>query len=147
MKLLSRNTDYAVRALMILGVRERDYTSARSISEVQRIPYSFLRKILQTLIQNGLVESREGGKGGFRLAVAPERIKLINLIRIFQGGIKFSECMFRKKVCFNRANCALRERILEIEHFVTKKFSALTIAELIKKTELKRKTKLKRKKQ
>jgi len=117
MKLLSRNTDYAVRALMILGVRERDYTSARSISEVQRIPYSFLRKILQTLIQNGLVESREGGKGGFRLAVAPERIKLINLIRIFQGGIKFSECMFRKRSALTArtapsGNASLRSNIL-----------------------------------
>jgi Rrf2 family protein len=139
MKLLTKNTDYAIRALIILGSQKDQYVSARTISERQRIPYSFLRKILQVLIKNGIVESKEGGKGGFRLRLEPEQVGVLKIISIFQGDINLSECMFRKKICFNRPDCALRENILEIENLAIRKFSKLTIGKLINKSKKRRK--------
>lgn len=60
MKVLTKNTDYAVRALISLGMKSGGWTSARAIADEQTIPYQFLRRILQELIRNGLVESKEG---------------------------------------------------------------------------------------
>jgi len=133
MKLLTKNTDYAIRALMALGQAPGKFVSARKISQDQGIPYSYLRKILQDLIKNGLVESREGGHGGVRLKVPPRTIRLVNIIRTFQGRIQLSECMFRKKICPNRKVCALRREILDIEESVTLKFARLTVGQLMRK--------------
>jgi len=134
MKLLTKNTDYAVRALLVLGKKPGEYISARDISKQQGIPYQYMRKILGTLIKKGLVVSREGGKGGFRIKKDPAGIKVADVITAFQGDIELSECMFRKKLCAKRASCVLREKIMEIESMVAERFRGITIKSLLKET-------------
>jgi Rrf2 family transcriptional regulator, cysteine metabolism repressor len=132
MKLLTKDTDYAVRALLVLARGDKEYVSAREISETERIPYSFMRKILLKLFKSGYVDSREGGKGGFKLKKKPSKVRLVDLIHSFQGNIRLSECMFRSKVCHNRATCILRKNINRIEKIVEKEFEKITIESLLK---------------
>lgn len=131
MKVLNKETDYAVRALLSLGMKSDGWTSAKVISDEQTIPYQFLRRILQELIRNGLVESKEGAGGGVRLAKNPADIGVAQVIEIFQGKVQLSECMFRKQLCSNRANCVLRHEIMRIEKLVNDEFSQITIGKLI----------------
>ena len=98
------------------------------------MPYQFLRRILQRLVKAGLVESRKGAGGGFRLCADPAAIHVADVIRKFQGAVELSECMFRKKICENRATCVLRREIKRIERLVTVEFEKLTIQRLMKKT-------------
>lgn len=133
MALLKKNTDYAVRALMELALCEEEYISSRSIADRQGLPYQFLRSIMQKLIRSGLVESREGVKGGLRLGKNPKRIKIVDVIRIFQGDIELSNCLFQKKLCSNRSTCVLRKEIGRIEGLVEDEFGKLTIKGLIDK--------------
>lgn len=135
MKLLTKNTDYAIRALLVLAGKDDSYISARDIALEQNIPYQYLRKILQQMIDNGLVVSREGGKGGFKIKKSPLKIKVTDIIELFQGDIVFSECMFRKQLCQNRATCVLRKNIQKIEKLVTKEFGAITIYSLLTEME------------
>ncbi|UWX58076.1 Rrf2 family transcriptional regulator [Chlorobaculum sp. MV4-Y] len=131
MKVLNKETDYAVRALISLGMKPDGWVSAKAISDEQVIPYQFLRRILQELIRSGLVESKEGAGGGVRLAKEPGLIAVAEVIEIFQGKVQLSECMFRKQLCSNRANCVLRHEIMRIEKMVNKEFSAVSIGKLI----------------
>lgn len=132
MKLLTKDTDYAIRALLVLAGNQKEYVSARRISESEKIPYSFMRKILLKLYKTGFVDSKEGGKGGFKLKKKPSKISAVDLIRLFQGNIQFSECMFRKKLCHKRSDCVLRQNIREIEGLVEDKFRGITIQSLWK---------------
>ena len=138
MKLLTKNADYAIRALIELGTQKEGFISARYISKRQKIPYSYLRKILQILVNNQVVEAKEGGKGGFRLKLLPAEIGLLDVINILQGKKNLSDCLFRKKLCRNRDNCVLRENILEIEKLVVEKFKKITVKKLINQGKLKR---------
>jgi Rrf2 family protein len=131
MKVLNKETDYAVRALISLGMKPDNWVSARTISAEQAIPYQFLRRILQDLIRSGLVESKEGAGGGVRLGRVPEEIGVAEVIEIFQGKVQISECMFRKQLCSNRANCVLRHEIMRIERLVNNEFAKVTIGKLI----------------
>lgn len=131
MKVLNKHTDYAVRALIALGMNPGTRMSAKSLSESQGIPYQFLRRILQELIRNGLVKSKEGAGGGVEIAKDPETIGVRDVIGIFQGGVQVSECMFRKQLCSNRANCVLRHEIMRIEKMVNEEFSKVTVGKLI----------------
>ena len=131
MKLLTKNTDYAVRALLVLGANEGTYVSAREIANAQHMPYQYLRRILNVLIKERLVESREGGRGGVRLVKDPADMHLTDIMRVFQGRIQISECMFRKKVCANRPKCPLRKRLQKAEDKLIKEFEGITIRTLL----------------
>jgi Rrf2 family protein len=131
MKVLTKHTDYAIRALLALATRKEVYVSAKTIAEEQAIPYQFLRRLLQDLIRNGLVVSKEGAGGGVRLAGNPDEIKIKDIIEIFQGKVQVSECMFRKQICANRANCVLRHEIIRIEQMVSNEFEKISIGKLL----------------
>ena len=132
MKVLTKNTDYAVRALLALGGCKEGYISARDISRQHDIPYQYLRKVLQKLISAGYVESKEGSGGGFKILAKPAKIKVSDIIEVFQGQIELSECMFRKKICANREKCVLRKNIKRIEKKVIEEFSKISIGSLLK---------------
>lgn len=133
MKLLTKNTDYAVRTLIHLSGAGDRFVSAKEISGTLKIPYQFLRSILRKVKQGGFVESKEGVMGGVRLRKDPSAIKIIDLITLFRGEVKLSECMFRKKLCPDRDQCVLREEIKRIEKILEKEFGKLTIGKLFNK--------------
>jgi len=134
MKLLTKDTDYAVRALIALSRDKNAYISSRQIADRQRVPYRFLRRILQRLTKSGLVESRAGTGGGVRLAVDPSEVTIVDVVRICQGELELSQCMFRKRACENRATCALRQEIKRIETLVKAEFEQLTVQELMERS-------------
>lgn len=131
MKLLTKQTDYAIRAVLGLARQGDGFVSSRDIAREEEIPLQFLRRILQMLIKAGIVESREGAAGGVSLGAHPTDIRIADLIRLFQGDIQLAECMFRKRICSNRKTCVLRKRIKRIENMVTREFENLTIADLL----------------
>jgi len=130
--LITRNTDYAIRALIELAGSKDGFLSARQIAKSQRVPYQFLRRILQGLIKNKLTVSRGGRGGGFRIGRNPDLITAVEIMEIFQGDIQLSDCMFRNKPCFNRGRCVLRRRIVKIDKLVKKEFEDITIGGLLK---------------
>ena len=131
MRLLNKNTDYAVRALLHCALdSEKRFLSSSEISKAQGIPLRFLRVLLQKLIKGGLLESREGKGGGVRLARRPEKITVLELMRLLQGELRVSECLFRRRMCPARSGCVLRHRLLSIESKLAGEFAAITIGGL-----------------
>jgi Rrf2 family cysteine metabolism transcriptional repressor len=138
MKLITKETDYAIRAVIQMAGTGKEYVSSRDIASEQDIPLHFLRRILQGLTKAGLVDSKEGISGGVRLRARAEDIHLDDLVRIFQGDIQLSDCMFRKRICSNRETCVLRKRIKKIDDMVTEQFKGITIADLLQDQEVER---------
>ena len=130
MKLFNKNTDYAARALMYLSKEKNRFVSSTEISNAVKIPLFYIRRILPELTKNGILISREGLAGGVKLKKKPEVIRILDLIKIFQGDIKISECIFRKKICANRSKCVLRYELKKIENLVEQKFRNITIKKL-----------------
>ncbi len=131
MKVLNKNTDYAIRALLTLAANRGSYMSAKSIATQQGMPYQFLRRLLQELLKRNLIVSKGGVQGGFMLERDPHGIRVTELIEIFQGKVQVSECMFRKQICGNRAHCVLRHEIMRIEQVVQSEFEKVTIGKLL----------------
>ena len=103
--------------------------------QFQFAPMFVLRKILQTLNRKGLLRSYKGKGGGFKLAVGPDRIFLLDLIKVFQGPLKINECTFKKEICPNVKICPLKEKLDSIEKYVISQLEPVTIASLLKKGE------------
>lgn len=130
MKLLTRETDYAVRVLRHLAVSGEELVSAREMQKKLKMSWPFTRRIMQTLQKAGVLTSCKGKNGGFAPALRPGKIHLVDLIRIFQGRFSFSECLFNKGICPDRGVCQLRRKIREIEGLVFGKLKEITIASL-----------------
>ena len=133
MKVLTKKTDYAIRALLMLGAKRGSYVSAKAIAVEQDMPYQFLRGVLQEMIRHDLIVSKEGVQGGFMLEKDPDDIGVRQLIEIFQGAVQVSECLFRKQLCANRSQCVLRHEIMRIEQVVNNEFEQVTIGKLLRK--------------
>jgi len=131
LKLLTKNTDYAIRALLHIARNGRGYISSREISSDEEIPLPYLRRILNRLREEEIIITREGVGGGAKINRDPKEIRISNLIEIFQGELTLLDCVFRKDICINVKTCPLRKRIKKIENVVVKELEGLTIKDLI----------------
>jgi len=102
---LTRYTDYTLRVMMYLAVKQADGGSA-TIDEMARgygISRSNLTKIVNELAQHGFVETIRGRAGGTRLARPPREISVGALIRLAEKDFGVVECHAAPDV----VNCAI----------------------------------------
>ena len=130
MKLITRDTDYAIRALAYMSGFKRGRISVPELVAGTKIPCPFLRKIMQILGKKGFVRSYKGIGGGFTLRRAPERISLIGLIEAIQGRIGLNECFFKKIACPRKKECLLKKKIDSLEAYIIKELKALTLKDI-----------------
>ncbi|RKT08330.1 BadM/Rrf2 family transcriptional regulator [Streptomyces sp. 3211.6] len=85
---ISARADYAVRAALQLAASQDDEPlKAEAIAEAQDIPHKFLEGILGDMRRGGLVLSRRGGNGGYRLARPAASISIADVIRVVDGPL------------------------------------------------------------
>ena len=131
MKLLTRNTDYAIRAICRMAEDRESVFSAADLVKELNIPRPFMRKLLQELNKHGLLKSYRGRGGGFKLAIPPEQIYVFKIAEIFQGKLAISEHIFKGEPCPRQRKCNLKAKLDEIEKMVADRFKAITIASII----------------
>ena len=124
-----------MRALLVLGLRHHEpLVRIQTISEQQNIPKRFLEQILNDLKSAGLVQSKRGVAGGYRLARRPEEISLAAVIRHIEGALApvscVSEKFYERCSCPDEARCAIRSVMKEIRQAVVNIAERVTIAEL-----------------
>ena len=85
---VSAKTDYAIRAALELAAAPDDKpVKGERISKAQAIPLRFLENILMQLRHAGLVDSRRGAEGGYRLARPASDVTLADVIRAIDGPL------------------------------------------------------------
>ncbi|MBI4335361.1 MAG: Rrf2 family transcriptional regulator [Candidatus Omnitrophica bacterium] len=131
MKLINRDTDYAVRAISYIARRKERIVTVPELTRELNTPGPFLRKILQLLNKKGVLISHKGRGGGFVLAREPNEIFLTDVIAIFQGPVQLNECLFKKRICKDVSSCVLKSKIDHIERRVISELKAITISSLM----------------
>ncbi len=134
---LSVRGEYALRALLVLA---RDYQEddtvvrIQEVSAKQNIPKRFLEQILNDLKSGGMVESKRGVAGGYRLRRPPERITLAEIVRHIEGPLApvscVSEKFYEKCSCPDESRCAIRSVMKEVRDNIVKVMEQTTLADL-----------------
>ena len=131
MKLITRDTDYAIRAICCIAGSESGMVTVTELSEKLDIPRPFLRKIFQILNKKGLLKSFKGKSGGFSLTADPQKITVLEILEAFQGSFQLSEHVFKGKTCPNIDACFLKGKLDKIEKSVKKELGSITIGSLV----------------
>jgi Rrf2 family protein len=84
------------------------------IAKSENLPQRFLENILQELKKLGIVGSRQGKSGGYYLIHDPQEIKLVTVIRHFEGTIAMMYCISEKayqpcEFCKDEEACQIRK--------------------------------------
>jgi Rrf2 family transcriptional regulator, iron-sulfur cluster assembly transcription factor len=105
---LSRKADYAIRAALTLA-RHGDarLMSTTAIAEAGAIPPPFARHVLSGLARAGLVASKEGAGGGYRLARPPAQVSLLDVIEAVEGPLHSTRCVVRGLACSPQNPCVV----------------------------------------
>ncbi|MBN1535986.1 MAG: Rrf2 family transcriptional regulator [Anaerolineales bacterium] len=105
---ITRQADYAVRAVAFLARMGSDCRAATSqIADEQKIPPSFLAKIVSQLSVAGLLQTSRGARGGVSLARSPEEITLLEVVEAIDGPIFLNECVCDAGLCSFSDECPI----------------------------------------
>lgn len=89
---LTRQTNYAMRILMYCAANDDRLSRIPEIANAYSVSELFLFKILQPLVEAGLVETVRGRNGGVRLGRPADHITLFDVVRITEENFAMAEC-------------------------------------------------------
>ena len=132
---LSLKGEYALRALVVLGMNySPSVVRIQRIADDQNIPKRFLEQILNDLKSAGILESKRGITGGYRLARSPEKITLASVVRHIEGALApvscVSEKFYEKCSCPNEGKCAIRAVMKDVRDSIVKILENVSVADL-----------------
>jgi Rrf2 family protein len=106
---VTARADYGLRAAVELA---GDGAAARTVAQLataQGIPPRFLENILLILRHAGLLQSRRGTDGGFRLARPAEEITLAEILRALEGPLPSIHGLAATDLAYNGFATSLRD--------------------------------------
>jgi Rrf2 family protein len=77
---LTKRTDYAIRACLLLAAESRCPIPGRRIAEQMRIPDRFLPQVMADLGRAGIVTATNGKHGGYCLSRDPASLSLLEVV-------------------------------------------------------------------
>lgn len=128
---ISAKTDYAVRAAVELAaVTDEHPLKSERIATAQDIPLRFLENILVQLRQGGIVVSRRGADGGYRLAQPPEQVTVADVIRAIDGPLAAVSGERPEKLDFQGTAAPLRDVWVAVRASLRDVLEHVTLADL-----------------
>jgi len=127
---ISLKSEYGLLFLLTLARRKGECLSLTKISSYQKLPYRYLSQIAIDLKNAGLVESREGARGGYSLTKHPQDVKLSDVITILDGETGLIQCQ-RGKSCALSNTCQIKGVWQKIQTEIGEVLRKYTIQDLL----------------
>lgn len=127
--MLSQTAEYALRAMIQIAGQPERYVSSSEISQATKVPLDYLLKVLQSLGTAGMLERKRGLKGGFKLARPPEKISILEIVRIFDPIQRIQKCPLGLKEHAS-ALCPLHKKLDHIAGELECHLSSVSLSDL-----------------
>lgn len=105
---ITRHTDYALRLMIFLALREGERATVPEIAKAYGISQNHLMKVAQQLQARGYVEALRGKRGGLRLRHEPRDINLGEVVRDMESDFQLVECFGDREACVITPFCQLK---------------------------------------
>ncbi len=128
---LQKSSTFAIYAVLELAANPASQLSGTEIADKYGISAHHLAKVLRDLGRAGIVEAVRGVGGGYRLAMNPKRLTLLNIIQIFEPIGSPSAAKNDPELATD-VGCALRMVLDELDDHAVATFQSITISTLLK---------------
>lgn len=130
---LTRAGEYAVRCILYLASQGQGVLVRRLvIAEYFDIPDKFLAKIAQQLAKGGMIEIKQGARGGYVLIRDPATLTLLEVVEALIGEISLNGCVADADFCRSSANCAVNRVWTKASNQLRETLAGVTFADLLK---------------
>ncbi|UYN99076.1 MAG: iron-responsive transcriptional regulator RirA [Devosia sp.] len=130
---LTRQSNYAIRALVYCAVNEPGLSRVAEIAEAYGISELFLFKLIKPLVENGLLQTVRGRHGGIKLGKPADQITLLETIRLTEENFALAECFEDGADCPLIGECDLNGALREALGAFFEVLNGYTIADLASK--------------
>ena len=128
---ITKHTDYALRTLLFLAVRNDERATSKAIADAHGISLHHLHKIVRALAELGLVRLQRGPGGGVELAQAPEEISVGAVMRGLDDTDALIECFDKEtNTCVIAPACGLKSALRTAQEAFYATLDQVTIAEI-----------------
>jgi len=132
---ITRATDYAVRIMIYLAAApDESRVAAPELARGIQAPESFVSKVLQQLVQRGMVTSHRGAGGGFQLAVLPEKVSLLDVVEMVEGPLQINLCLPGEATCDRKSWCGAHPIWSEAQEALRRVLASASIARLARES-------------
>ena len=131
----SKSFGYALRGVLYVALTtdQKGKVQLDEIAEKLAVPRYFLGKIMNRLVNDGILASEKGHKGGFSINDQTLHINLMRLVKITGDSESFNSCALRLRKC-NPANpCPLHFEVEKLRNQWYKLLTETTIDDLLKR--------------
>jgi len=133
MRQISRQEDYGI---FLMDKLAKNFgcgsVSLATIADESKISVFFLKQLARKLRKAGLIKSKEGIGGGYKLTRSPKKITVGEIISAFSGPLELVECCdLSKKINCKLADlCHSKSALRKINQELVARLNSLTLASI-----------------
>lgn len=104
---ISTKGRYGVRIMLELALHNgEEMLTVKTIAKEQGISEKYIEQIISMLHKNGLVSSKRGAQGGYKLSGSPSGITVGQILRVTECGLDLVDCTKRgTELCSRQQRC------------------------------------------
>lgn len=128
--MFSQTVEYALRAVVHLASAGPSPCTTEEIARSTRVPQAYLSKVLQNLVQGGIVKSQRGLGGGITLVKKPSELTILEVVNAVDPIQRINTCPLG--LASHGVNlCPLHKRVDNALALVEQAFAQSTLQEVL----------------
>lgn len=125
-------TDFALRVLIYVAVRPGEPVGAAAIADAYGISVDHVAKAAKVLTRHGLLHATRGAGGGVQLAKPARRIRIAEVVRLFEAERRPVACLRADEPrCQIAPACRLRSVLERAEKAFYRELEGQTLADIV----------------
>ena len=131
-KLYSKGCEHILRIISQVPREECDRSFlAKNLCCRSKVPEYSARKGLQLLVQKKVLEAIPGPGGGYRFAVPPKKIPLLDVITAIDGKDPLKRCIMGLPDCGSKNPCPMHNTWRDLKEKLLREFKNKTLFDLM----------------
>lgn len=133
MNKINRKVEYALISLKHMRNKAPgELTTAKELNLLYGCPFDVTSRVLQTMVQKGLLRSEQGAYGGYQIAKDLQKVSFYDLVEMILGPIAVARCIHGADTgCDIRETCNIVSPVQNLNRKLAEFYKSLSVAELL----------------
>lgn len=129
---INNRSDYGLLIISKL-LNNTDYVSLSKLVHNTNLPQRFIARVAADLVRSGILASREGKVGGYRLAKNPKSVTLYEFLKIFEEDMRLTKCQRPDYHCDFEKMCSHNNFFrIKLTNILVKELNNWTLMDVLK---------------